>query len=89
MSRNIDEVAAKYLSDRPGPRSLGLTRADKLVIIDLYRKFRQTLQELRVVSLDQFIADFLDYLQSFRWAPSGSSSSDAPRLVANTSSRLL
>jgi hypothetical protein len=65
--RGIDEIGARYLKVSPSPRALAHNMAEKLVVIELYRCFRQELLDLGVVSLDQFTADFLAYLNSFRW----------------------
>jgi hypothetical protein len=65
--RALDDIATKYLQVKPSERALGKTIAEKAVILELYKHFRQQLAELNVVSLDQFTADFLAYLNSFRW----------------------
>src|SRR5262249_28800031 len=65
--RSIDEIAPRYLRARPTERALGRNVAEKRVVLELYRRFRQELIEMGVVSLDQFTADFLAYLNSFRW----------------------
>ncbi|WP_374382831.1 hypothetical protein [Dongia sp.] len=65
--RAIDEITKKYLLLRPAERSLARNGAEKRVVLELYRDFRRALTELGVVSLDQFTADFLAYLNSFRW----------------------
>jgi hypothetical protein len=65
--RSIDEIGTRYLRARPSERSLARNVAEKRAVLELYRRFRQLLAELGVVSLDQFTADFLAYLNSFRW----------------------
>lgn len=66
-TREVDEIADKYIRMAPGPRGLGQTAAEKQIVLELYRAFRSELAEMGVVSLDQFISDFMRYLQSFRW----------------------
>ena len=44
-----------------------LALREKEIVLDIYRRFRTSLIDMRVVSLDQFISDFLAYLNSFRW----------------------
>lgn len=65
--RGLDDIGQRYLRSKPSERALAKTAADKRVVLELYRQFRHTLAEMNVVSLDQFTADFLAYLNSFRW----------------------
>jgi hypothetical protein len=65
--RSIDEIAPRYMRARPSERALARNAAEKRAVLELYRRFRQVLAELGVFSLDQFTADFLAYLNSFRW----------------------
>ena len=66
--RGIDEIANRYLRQvKAGERALARNIQEKRVILELYRRFRKELADMGVVSLDQFTADFLAYLNSFRW----------------------
>jgi hypothetical protein len=65
--RDVDEIGAKYLSTIPTPRGLARDQNEKEIVLEIYRQFRKQLSDLDVVSLDQFISDFLAYLNSFRW----------------------
>lgn len=65
--REVDEIADRYMKASPTPRSIAQTDEEKQFIFGLYRSFRDELASMDVVSLDQFIADFLGYLNSFRW----------------------
>lgn len=65
--RGLDDIGLRYLRSKPSERALARSSADKRVVLELYRQFRNTLSEMHVVSLDQFTADFLAYLNSFRW----------------------
>ncbi|HZW12919.1 MAG TPA: UvrD-helicase domain-containing protein, partial [Noviherbaspirillum sp.] len=65
--REIDDIAERYRKAQPGPRGLAQTSEEKLVVLEIYRSFREYLSDMNVVSLDQFIADFHAYLNSFRW----------------------
>ncbi|WP_426409450.1 UvrD-helicase domain-containing protein [Bradyrhizobium ganzhouense] len=66
-TREVDEIAEKYIKLASGPRGLCQTPAEKQIVLELYRSFRIELVQMGVVSLDQFISDFMRYLQSFRW----------------------
>jgi hypothetical protein len=66
--RGIDEIGLRYLRARPGERALAHNQSEKRTVLELYRRFRRELLDMGVVSLDQFTADFLAYLNSFRWA---------------------
>lgn len=66
-TRDVDQIVERYLSSSPSPRALARRAVEKHIILELYRKFRNELSEMGVISLDQFIADFLAYLNSFRW----------------------
>lgn len=65
--RGIDDIRPRYFKAKPAERSLARNAAEKFVVFELYRRFRQSLADMDVVSLDQFTADFLAYLNSFRW----------------------
>lgn len=65
--RGLDEIGRRYLRARPSERALGRNADEKRVILELYRRFRKNLADMGVVSLDQFTADFLAFLNSFRW----------------------
>ena len=65
--RGLDEIGQRYLRARPNDRSLARNRHEKAIVLELYRRFRQQLSDMSVVSLDQFTADFLAFLNSFRW----------------------
>lgn len=65
--RNLDDIGNRYLKARPSDRGLAQNQAEKLVVLELYRRFRHSLSQMNVVSLDQFTADFLAFLNSFRW----------------------
>lgn len=65
--REVDEIAERYLKVQSGPRGLAQNNGEKQVVLEIYRSFRDCLSEMNVVSLDQFIADFQAYLNSFRW----------------------
>ncbi|WP_155273487.1 UvrD-helicase domain-containing protein [Xanthomonas arboricola] len=65
-ARDVDQIAERYL--RASARgSITRTDADRQVVLEIYRGFRTQLQSFGVVSMDQFIADFGAYLNSFRW----------------------
>lgn len=65
-ARDVDQIAEKYL--RTASRlSVAKTDADRQLILEVYKGFRAKLLEFGVVSMDQFIADFGAYLNSFRW----------------------
>ncbi|MCR6629366.1 MAG: hypothetical protein NVV74_04540 [Magnetospirillum sp.] len=65
--REVDEITERYLNVQSGPRGLAKSNEEKQVVLEIYRAFRDCLAEMNVVSLDQFIADFQAYLNSFRW----------------------
>jgi hypothetical protein len=65
--RGIDEIANRYLGKKPSERALARNIHEKQVVLEQYRRFRKELADMGVVSLDQFTADFLAYLNSFRW----------------------
>ena len=64
---SIDDIREKYMKVRPAERALAKNVSEKRALLELYRRFRIELSEMGVVSLDQFTADFLAYLNSFRW----------------------
>lgn len=41
--------------------------ADRRVVLALYDKFNAIVAEMNAISVDQLIADYLNYLDSFRW----------------------
>ncbi len=51
----------------PSPRAIAQNSGEKQFILGIYRAFRASLAAMDVVSLDQFMVDFLGYLNSFRW----------------------
>lgn len=65
--RGIDEISQRYAKAGGGVRALAKNVSEKRVVMELYRRFRAELGDLGIVSLDQFTADFLAYLNSFRW----------------------
>jgi len=65
--RDIDEISEKYLRSSSSYRGIARSPVDRVVIFEMYKSFRRSLSEMAVVSLDQFISDFLAYLHSFRW----------------------
>jgi hypothetical protein len=65
--RDVDLIAERYLRTVSGGRVLAKSAEEKWLVLELYRRFRRQLAEMNVVSLDQFIADFIAYLNSFRW----------------------
>lgn len=65
--RDVDLIAERYLKASYAGRVFAKSPRDRQIVLELYRRFRRMLNELGVVSLDQFISDFLAYLNSFRW----------------------
>jgi hypothetical protein len=65
--RDVDLISEKYLKAPMAGRVLAKSNEDRQLILQMYRQFRKDLSEMNVVSLDQFIADFIAYLNSFRW----------------------
>lgn len=65
--RDVDLISDRYLKAPIGGKVMAKTSNDKVRILELYKGFRRNLAEIGVVSLDQFISDFVSYLNSFRW----------------------
>lgn len=65
--RDVDLIAEKYLRAPSAGRVLAKSVEERKLVLELYRRFRRQLADMDVVSMDQFIADFLAYLNSFRW----------------------
>ena len=42
-------------------------KQEKQVVLDLYSGFRKFLSEMKTIGVDQMMADYLGYLDSFRW----------------------
>lgn len=40
---------------------------DRMVVLELYDRFNRVIAEMDAISVDQVIADYLNYLDSFRW----------------------
>jgi hypothetical protein len=40
---------------------------DRIVVLELYDRFNRIVSEMDAISVDQLIADYLNYLDSFRW----------------------
>jgi len=62
------ENRKKYIS---APRMAWMmplrTQQDRMVVLGLYDRFNQLIAEMDAISVDQVIADYLNYLDSFRW----------------------
>ena len=58
-----------YLRDRRQSRSLMPleTVGDREVILDIYDRYRAQLKKENLISVDQLTADYVGYLDSFRW----------------------
>jgi hypothetical protein len=58
-----------YLKDKRRPRNLMSldTIGDREVILDLYDRYRNRLRKEGLISVDQLIADYMGFLDSFRW----------------------
>lgn len=65
--RDVDLISDKYLKSGSIGRMLARSAKERQLVLELYRRFRRQLTDLGVVSLDQFVSDFLAYLNSFRW----------------------
>lgn len=58
----------KYLSMTRRKWMMPLVKKEeKEVVLDLYDRFRSFLREMDAIGVDQMIADYLGYLDSFRW----------------------
>jgi hypothetical protein len=66
-----DNVAKRdaYIKDRKRSRSLMPLEqtADREVVLDIYDRFRAQLRKEGLIGIDQLTADYLGYLDSFRW----------------------
>ena len=66
--RGIEERQRKYLRmERRKWMMKLLTETEREVVLVLYAKFRQQLREMETIGVDQMIADYLGYLDSFMW----------------------
>jgi hypothetical protein len=67
--RDYADKRAKYVRDKSRPQWMMLLPepSDRQMVIDLYDRFRKHLQEYRYLGLDQVIADYLQYLDGFKW----------------------
>lgn len=65
--RDVDQIAERYLKAGTGFKTIAKSPEDRQLILEFYRSYRDELSDMGVVSLDQFIADFSSYLNSFRW----------------------
>jgi hypothetical protein len=62
------ERREKYLSDkRKGWMMFLQSREEREVVLHLYDRFRAWLRQAKAIGSDQMIADFLNYLDSYRW----------------------
>lgn len=43
------------------------SQRDRMVVLELYDRFNRIVVEMDAISVDQVIADYLNYLDSFRW----------------------
>ena len=66
-SKSLEERRARYLKERRLAWMMPLQPADKEVVLHLYAEFRKQLRQMETISTDQMTADFLGYLDSFRW----------------------
>lgn len=66
--RSATDRRDKYLSDHRKSWMMVLqTREEREVVLQLYDKFRTWLKDVKAIGSDQMIADFLNYLDSYRW----------------------
>lgn len=66
--RSSAERREKYLGDKRKAWMLALqNRGEREVVLRLYDKFRAWLRDQKAIGSDQMIADFLNYLDSYRW----------------------
>ncbi|HVJ36075.1 MAG TPA: UvrD-helicase domain-containing protein [Terriglobia bacterium] len=67
--RDNREKRDAYVKESRRPKSLMVLdeSGDREVVLDLYDRYRSRLRRERLISVDQLIADFLGYLDSFRW----------------------
>ncbi len=62
------ERREKYLNEKRRPWMMPLhAREEREVVLRLYDGFRKWLQDDRAIGNDQMVADFLNYLDSYRW----------------------
>ena len=66
--RSRSERREKYLTEKRKSWMMPLhSREDREVVLRLYDGFRKSLRDDRAIGTDQMIADFLNYLDSYRW----------------------
>ena len=66
--RSAVERREKYLGEKRKAWMLILqSREEREVVLRLYDKFRAWLRQEKLIGSDQMIADFLNYLDSYRW----------------------
>jgi hypothetical protein len=66
--RSAVERREKYLGDKRKSWMMVLqSREEREVVLRLYDQFRAWLRDVKAIGSDQMIADFLNYLDSYRW----------------------
>ncbi|MGH9962333.1 MAG: hypothetical protein ACREBC_35320, partial [Pyrinomonadaceae bacterium] len=66
--RDSVERRVKYLDEKRKSWMMNLaTREEREVMLALYTRFRQQLRDMGAIGIDQMIADYLGFLDSFRW----------------------
>jgi len=66
--RSAAERREKYLTDQRKTWMMVLqSREEREVVLRLYDRFRTWLRDAKAIGSDQMIADFLNYLDSYRW----------------------
>jgi hypothetical protein len=66
--RSSSERQAKYLEEKRKTTQMTLVnRAEREVILNLYGRFREFLASIKAIGVDQMTADFLNFLDSYRW----------------------
>jgi hypothetical protein len=66
--RSGNDRRARYLSEKRRAWMMPLhSREEREVVLRLYDGFRKSLRNANAIGTDQMIADFLNYLDSYRW----------------------
>jgi hypothetical protein len=66
--RSSAERREKYLTDKRRAWMMVLnSREERDVVLRLYDQFRSWLREAKAIGSDQMVADFLNYLDSYKW----------------------
>lgn len=66
--RDSVERQRKYLSEERRKWMMPLTtEAERRVVLEMYKGFRKELRDMKTISQDQVVADFLAFLDSNRW----------------------